>query len=202
MGIFRRPAVQPVLDRELAAAVERLEERSYTTYLARLKARDRLNLRNNAWNASLISLATSTTIASVGLLVDREMYGSGGEALLVSLAILSLVASLVVSSMNYGARSRAMEANYKRIQQISLSAESFFVNPAAPTRQRLLELSNEYGISLENSENHSNSDYLRSKGAPWYRVWRDSLVNFAPLVTLAIPAILIVPFAKWFFDGL
>ncbi|MFE0313916.1 SLATT domain-containing protein [Amycolatopsis sp. NPDC058986] len=193
----------PVEDTALIEAVKRLEARSFKTYSARLKTHERLSRRNTAWNASLVSLATSTTIASVGLLVERNMYGTRGDSLMVALAILSLVASLVVSSVNYGSRARAMEANYKRIQQLSLAAEGFFVSDKPATRQRFLELEKEYGIALESSENHSEADYARSGGRVSKRVtWRDTLITVAPYITLVIPLALLVPFAKWFIDGI
>ena len=199
----KRPAAEPLISSGLAEAVKKLEDRSYKAFKARLKAHERLSRRNVAWNVSLVTLATSTTIASVGLLVNRSMYGAGGDALMVVLAILSLVVSLVVSSMNYGSRARSMESNYKRIQQISLSAEHFFVDTAQATAQRYFELKNEYSIALESSENHSEADYLRSSNDASRRaLWQDSLVSLLPYATLTIPLALVVPFAWWFIDGI
>ncbi|GAA3579956.1 hypothetical protein GCM10022222_75940 [Amycolatopsis ultiminotia] len=206
---------------DLKSAVEKLERRAFTTYLARLKAYERLARRNNAWNASLIALATSTTISAVGLLADRDMYGSGGDGLMVALAILSLVASLVVSSVNYGSRSRAMEAGYKRIQQISISAEGFFVSHLAPTSERFVDLQKEYGVAVEFSENHTRADHIRAnrdtaKGNPapaegaLSRAARadgrriilvDNLITLAPYATLSIPIALLIPFVSWFAGG-
>ncbi len=216
---WKRPAVEPLPlaqasyseDAALNEAVATLNSRSYKTYMARLKAFERLGRRNNSWNASLISLATATTIASIGLLVDDKMYGRGGDALLVALAVLSLVASLVVSSVNYGARSRAMEASYKRIQQLSLAAESFFISSESATRESLLDLRKEYGIAVEFSENHSDADHIRASEVKGIRVTdksrnkiliKDTLVTFAPYVTLTIPVALLIPFIRWFINGL
>jgi conflict system pore-forming effector with SLATT domain len=186
----------------LIEGAKRLEERSYKTYLARVKAYHRLNRRNNAWNTSMISLATSTTIASVGLLVNRPMYGTGGDTLMVALAILSLVSSLVVSSVNYGSRTRAMEASYKRIQQLSLAAEDLANYYSSVSQSRLLELQKEYAIALDTSENHSDADYRRSQNAKWRQIWRDDLTNYIPYATLAVPLGLMLPFAGWFIAGL
>ncbi|WP_345409200.1 SLATT domain-containing protein [Nonomuraea salmonea] len=94
------------------------------TYLSRLNAYRRLAHANIAWNAALVALSTSTVIASVGMLVEKNMYGKGGDALMVALAVFSLSISLVVSSVGYGTRAKAMEENYKRIQQISVLAEN------------------------------------------------------------------------------
>jgi hypothetical protein len=182
-----------------------LETRSFQTYKSRINAYHRLSRRNNAWNAALIAFSTATTIASIGLLVNDRMYGRGGDALMVALAVLSLVASLVASSVNYGARARAMEASYKRIQQISLGAESF--DCSAPTSARDLEkLQKEYEVALESSENHSDADFLRTaEGEPPKKVrrqlLRDSFVSLVPYLSLVAPALLLVPFVSWFFNG-
>ncbi|MCW2614298.1 MAG: hypothetical protein JWN08_1292, partial [Frankiales bacterium] len=48
-----------------------LSEKSYKTYLARLRASKRLAARNRAWNTSLIATAAASTIASVALLSDE-----------------------------------------------------------------------------------------------------------------------------------
>jgi len=197
----KRPVAVPYHKEEILKLVKLLETRSFKTYNARIEAHKRLSRRNNAWNASLIALATSTTIASVGLLVDRNMYGSGGDALMVTLAILSLVASLVVSSVNYGSRSRAMESSYKRIQQISLAAESFPAVATENVRRQYLELRKEYEIAIESSENHSDADYERSQGGPKKILWRDAAISFSPYIVLVTPIGLIVPFAAWFING-
>lgn len=190
---------------DLVVWAKRLEDRSYKTYLSRVKAYQRLKRRGNSWNASLIMLSTATTVASIGLLVNREMYGRGGDALLVALAVLSLVASLVVSAVSYGSRAQSMENSYKRIQQISVSAESI---PEDPTNgyQRLHELRREYLIAVETSENHSQADFMRTSGVSgwdlWRRTWKDSIVGLAPYVTLVIPLALLIPFLRWFTSGL
>jgi hypothetical protein len=183
-------------------ALKRLEKRAFTTYKARIRAHERLTRRNNAWNASLVSLSTSTTIASVGLLVDKNMYGQRGGAVMLVVAILSLVASLVVSSVNYGSRARSMEASYKKIQQISLMAEDLGNSPDPVSYSRYLELHREYQVALESSENHTSADFYRWE-AKSYRaavryLWRDTLFGLAPYVSLLIPIALLIPFTHWF----
>ncbi|WP_169523901.1 SLATT domain-containing protein [Amycolatopsis balhimycina] len=199
---IQEDSLKSIESKAVTEGASRLEERAYKTYLARVRAHQRLGRRNNAWNTSMIALSTSTTIASVGLLVNRPMYGTGGDTLMAALAILSLVSSLVVSSVNYGGRARAMEASYKRIQQISLAAEDVANDPSQATRQRLNELQREYAIAIDASENHSDADYHRSQKVNWRKLWRDSLVSYFPYATLAVPIGLMVPFAKWFIDGL
>lgn len=190
---------------DVALWARRLEDRSFKTYLSRIKAHQRLKRRANAWNASLIALSTSTTVASVGLLVNRNMYGRGGDALMLALAVLSLVSSLVVSSVSYGARAQAMESSYKKMQQISVMAESVMEGDLDPYRE-LQDIRREYLAAIESSENHSEADYARTANLDWWslrrRTWKDSLVSIAPYVTLVIPVVLVLPFARWFLNGL
>ncbi len=143
---------------DLADLAKRLEDRTYKTYRSRIRAYHRLRRRDNAWNASLIALSTSTTVASIGMLVDREMYGKGGDALMLALAVLSLVASLVVASAKLRERAQSMEGSYKRIQQIAVAAENI-PEDAVSGYQRLQELRQEYLIAIESSENHSSADF-------------------------------------------
>src|SRR5690606_38868506 len=100
-----------------------LESRSYSTYPARVEAARRLKSREHAWNASLVSLTVAVTIAAVALLVDPEVFGPRGEALMVCLSVLSLAAAIIVPSLNYSRRANDMSVNYRRIQQLSVDAE-------------------------------------------------------------------------------
>lgn len=196
-----RSAVGPSSSDSLFDAVQRLEKRSYSTYRSRIKTTERLTRRGNAWNTSLVAISTATTVASIGLLVNPTLYGSHGDALLVVLAVLTLVASLIVSNVNYGSRARAMEANYKRIQQLSIQAEQFLIDRASATSTHFLELEREYGVAVEFSENHSTCDFERTQPKPRRRtLWRDDLVTFGPYVSLLIPISLVIRLAMWFFQ--
>lgn len=216
---------------DLRKAVANLEKRSYATYLNRLVAQERLAARNNAWNFALIAITTATTIASVGLLSDSEIYGSQGATLLAALAVVSLAASIAVSSMNYGARSRAMEANYKRLQQISIEAENFWVEGGSTSPDRFFALVREYGVAVENSENHTVGDFARVAQRQWQKMgpdlgesdddairkrrerakrlelalrpqrWRDTAITLTPYVSLLVPLGILVPFANWTLGG-
>ena len=107
----------------IVESLQKLEDRSYKSYKARMYASRRLALRGKAWNASLLSLTVATTIASVGLLTEENMYGAAGPTIFACLAVLSLVTSLVVSGQNYGGRSRDLFNNYRRLQRLSTEAE-------------------------------------------------------------------------------
>lgn len=182
----------------LLEAAKRLEDRAYATYKARLQAQKRLRKRGMAWNALLIASATSTTIASVSLLSSPSVYGARGPTLVAVLAILSLVASLVVTNMEYAGRGQAMGGNYRRIQQIAFAAEA--LRTQSNPRADLEQIQREYEIALESSENHSDADYERTRGPDGarYRLWRDNLVSFAPYLSLAVPIAVVIPPIVWF----
>lgn len=191
----------------ITESIERLERRSYTTYVCRLHAYRRLNRANSAWNSALIAFSTSTTIASIGLLVSRQMYGTGGDALLLALAVLSLVVSLVVSSVSYGTRARAMESNYKRVQQISLAAEDLRALPSANRENDYRTLLRDYEVAIDSSENHTEADYQAAMrqinpSASTKKRPIDLARDFGPYLTLFVPALLLVPFGFWFVGGL
>lgn len=180
------------------------ERRSFATYKARLVTHARLTRRNVAWNSSLVAFSTATTVASVGLLVDDQMYGRGGEALMVTLAVFSLVVSLVVSNVNYGSRAKAMEASYKHIQRISLAAERVKNNWIA-NGQKISEITRDYEVAIETSENHSDVDHFRTlenlTKSQRVRMFADSFVTVSPYVSLIAPILILVPFVQWFARG-
>jgi hypothetical protein len=195
--------------------IDRLESRSYTTYLCRLNASRRLAQANFAWNLALVALSTSTTIASVGILAARDMYGAGGDALMVALAVLSLVVSLVVSGVGFGTRARAMEENYKRIQQISVAAENLKGYTGQDRREKYEKLQWEYEVAVASSENHTQRDYrkmvAKSSVAANRGKWQkfcDCVASFGyvlnsafPYISLVAPIALLVPFGIWFGNG-
>lgn len=185
---------------------ELLERRSYKTYLARLKASERLALRNKAWNASLVALTTSATIGSVGMLSDGEMYGSGGDTLLVCVSILTLVASLVTSGLDYSGRSRDMFINYRKVQRISVLAEAAKCDPTID----VAALWDDYHALMDESENHTAGDYYRAERQRALAanepspprdlaVWWEDIITYAPFLSLAFAAALAVPLVIWFF---
>src|SRR4051794_21743147 len=114
---------------DVAAALQRLEDRAYKTYRSRLHASKRLASRHQAWNASLIASSTATAIAAIALLSDESIYGDAGPTLVVCASILTLVASLVSSALDYSGRSRDMSVNYRRIQRLSVEVELLRTGP-------------------------------------------------------------------------
>lgn len=146
--------------------IELLEGRSYSTYRARLEAAKRLTRRNHAWNALLVSFATSTTISSIALLVDGNVYGRYGDLLLVCLGVLSLVASMTVTSLNYSGRAKDMFANYRKLQRLSVHLERIRLSGTAPNAATVTELSDSYQELLDGSENHTSADFRRAGLSP------------------------------------
>ena len=125
------PAPNPSATGAFKTQLETLERRSFKTYTARREASIRLGRRSRAWNASMVALATSTTVASIGMLSDEKMYGDSGPTLLVCVAVLALVASLVTSGLDYSGRSRNMFVNYRKIQRLSAKAERAIARPGS-----------------------------------------------------------------------
>ena len=186
------PPQHPGLD--LHSAVKKLETRSYDTYRARIQAARRLHSRYNGWNLALVGITSGLLIASVGLLVDHKLYGPHSDALIVCLSVVALVLSLVISNAGFGGRSRSMELGYKQIQALSLEAEQFFLFPENQL-QAFAKLQDRYNALIADSENHTTSDFHRSKGCTaWSKCCLPSALNTAiPFALLVIPISLCVP---------
>lgn len=181
--------------------LEKLADRSYKTYKARLVAAERLQSRNRAWNACLLSLSVATTLASVALLTDKEMYGHAGPTILVCVAVMALVASLVVSGLNYGGRSRDMFMNYRRIQKLSVEAEGL-VNSGAASIEDVNQLAERYETLLDDSENHTTSDYIRAVSDNTLDLGRWPLIRArfltqVPYLALIVPLLVVLPIVDW-----
>ncbi len=185
----------------------KFSEKTYRTYLARLRASKRLAARNRAWNTSLISTAAASTISSVALLSDEGIYGKTGPTLLVSISILTLVISLVTSGIDYSGRSRNMFLNYRRIQTVSTEAERASNTPHLQTQAVLEDLASKYDGLLDESENHTSVDFARAMAerglavlGPAVSGWAlraESAISFLPYASLLIPLGLLIPVIVW-----
>lgn len=145
-------------------ALETIERRSYTTYLARLRAHQRLATWGHLWTVCLATCSVAAVILSITSLAYPTTRAPHIDyvALLISLAML--VASLVVALFNFGGRSTEMKHAYRRAQRLSVRAESM---QAWGHREHGLDLAKEterlesdYQDLLDESENHSTADYL------------------------------------------
>lgn len=179
--------------------LDRIADRSYKTYKARLKAADRLRARQRAWNASLLALSTATALASIAILSDASIYGTAGPTLLVCVSVSALVTSLAVAGLNYGARSRDMFMSYRRIQRLSAEAEAL-LDEKLVTPLQVADLSRRYNSLLDDSENHTSADHkLASPEAEVSRwtVLSSQALTAVPYLSLAVPAALLLPIALW-----
>ncbi|MFS0883650.1 SLATT domain-containing protein [Aeromicrobium sp. 179-A 4D2 NHS] len=188
------------------------ESRAFKTYRARESAARRLGQRARAWNGALVAFSTSTAVASVGLLVDPNMYGSQGDTLMVCLSVLVLVVSLTTANIDYSGRSRNMFLNYRNIQRIAVEMEELGRQTSSPvTRDAVRELVDRYQAVLDETENHTPGDHLRNfsrtlpQSHPHYssseqlyrerrrRMLLDWSITVWPYVTLVVPVALLVP---------
>lgn len=186
-------------------SLQKLEDRSYKSYKARMYASRRLAQRGKAWNVSLLSLTVATTIASVGLLTNEQMYGAAGPTIFACLAVLSLVISLVVAGQNYSGRSRDLFNNYRRLQRLSTEAEHLRLKIDAPEPEIVQALLSRYNDLLDDSENHSEADYERTLDPNSQRSWlinQDRLFSGLPYAFLIVPLLVLIPFLVWIVDAI
>lgn len=198
MSTDRQYSDEPVSN--YAEELTRIEKRAFTTYKARIRMAERLVRRGRNWDAALIALATSTTIASISLLSDSMIFGEKGATVLAALAVVSLVLSLVVSNVDYGLRSAKAEANYKALQRIATEAER--LKSSFPTESQVQSIREQAAAAVDSSENHSEADYLRYQGADSRSrpIVLDAFTTCAPLVFLTVPAGVALVVAKWFLN--
>lgn len=204
-------------DKEIREQLKKIEKRAYRTYRARQSACIRLSQRARAWNWALVAFSTATTVAAIGMLTNPAMYGANGGTLMVCLSVLVLVATLTTTNMDYPGRSRDMFLNYRKIQKIAVEAEELLQTPRDLSLDVLADITNKYQIVLDETENHTEGDYLRhfsksldvahpyfSEDRHIYRRRRrkmalDAAITLLPCGTLALPAYLVVPLVNSLF---
>ncbi|MWJ14248.1 hypothetical protein DOT98_15685 [Clavibacter michiganensis subsp. michiganensis] len=132
-----------------------------------------------------------------------------------ALAILSLVTSLVVTSVNYKARSRDMFLNYRKVQRLSVEAEALKAEDPVTHSKALARLSSQYQDLLDESENHTTRDHIRAlrdieakDSAPKSSTGRrligiadnlsaQAFITFLPFLALGIPILVLLPIVQW-----
>lgn len=185
----------------LAELLAHLEDRSFQTYKCRVKAFERIQARSRAWNTALIALATATTVAAVGLLVDDAMYGASGEAFLAACSILGLAASLVVASLDYPGRAVRMESSYKESQDVSSRIQAARSTASTPQIYDHDRLYDTYSELLRHSENHTDAD-LQAREGKWTWARRRSVaLTVLPYLSLGLPGWLLWHFGSWVIRG-
>ena len=154
-----------------------LANRVERTYWARREMARRLQNRGMYWNAALVSLTLCTTLASVSLLRNGELYGDQGDVAMVVLGIFSLVASLMVGTANYASRSRLAFENYRHIQRLSTELEALVARTRISERKLhrfYEEFDRRYQDILDSSDNHEPADFTKTIQMRWRRPASDS----------------------------
>ncbi|SCC13799.1 hypothetical protein GA0061083_2864 [Pseudarthrobacter enclensis] len=191
---------------ECGKEVDTLEKRTFKTYEARLRACERLSRRARAWNALMISASLASLIASAAMLRNPKVYGPNGDLLWLFVAIITLAASLIISSINYSGRSRDMFLNYRKIQSLSSELEFIRVHGAV-NHDHVVALKSSYNALLDESENHTTADFLSTKTSP-QRTTREKLtvaaswaLDYAPWIAVILPTLLLIPPLKIVLHG-
>ncbi|MEV8157268.1 SLATT domain-containing protein [Kocuria salsicia] len=140
-----------------------LEARIYKTYQCRLKACERLRRRARALNALIVSTSLAGLISGIAMIRDPKIYGSNGDLLWVIISLITFSGSLISASVNYSGRSRDMFLNYRKIQALSVECEVLKKHPQRQSHDEIIRLKTEYDKLLDESENHSPADYLKSR---------------------------------------
>lgn len=150
-------------DRKLTFA--KFSERTYTTFISRARAAERLNIRGILWNIALATSSTATLAISVVSLASPSYLGGKANLIACLFSILTLVLSLIVALFNYGGRSRDMFHSYRTIQRVSVEAEQLAGSKlcAADEGRQLTRLNAEYQLGLDQSENHTTLDFLQAR---------------------------------------
>jgi hypothetical protein len=123
----------------------------------------RLSMRSYTWNAALVALSLASVVAGAALLQEGQLYGPNGDTGMLLLGILVLVASLMVSTANYGDRARMAFENYRALQRLSTELEARVLH-GVRRRQRAIyiEFDKRYQDLLDTSSNHSHADHARN----------------------------------------
>lgn len=146
-------------DPKLQDRVDTLTHRVKFTYYSRLQTAKRLQTRTLTWNMFLVVSALVTTIISVVLLVDPSAYGNQGGAAIVILGIATLVASLLVTTANYSARSEIFFRGYRDLQRLWVKLDTQNISEDKTFRK----FENRYQQLLDDLPNHSESDFITAK---------------------------------------
>jgi len=153
---------------DVKLSLSKFAERTYTTFISRTRAAERLSVRGMLWNIALATSSTTTLAISVVSLSNPIYLGGRANLLACLFSILTLVLSLIVALFNYGARSRDMFHSYRTIQRVSVEAERLAGTGLSEQAERdeLARLSGEYQLGLDQSENHTTLDYHLARRLP------------------------------------
>lgn len=134
----------------------KLINKIWFTYSARIKAHKRISQNNLFANLLLCLYSLSATICSIAALVNESFLGCNTSILLIilSLIIFIFIFSLLVSSYNFGVRAYLMRDNYIALQGLYNKLE-YSGDLDCDSLKKYLE---EYSSILNRYENHSSID--------------------------------------------
>lgn len=150
---------------DVARVIEDLENRTYLSFLCRARASERLELRGVLWMIALSTASAATLCASIFSLTNSPRPVSTIDLAATLFSLVTLVLSLIVSALNYQARSRDSFHSYREIQRVSSQIESLKHQELSLHEKvvylTLLEM--RYQGALDKSQNHTTFDYHRAK---------------------------------------
>lgn len=94
----------------------KLINKIWFTYSARIKAHKRISQNNLFANLLLCLYSLSATICSIAALVNESFLGCNTSILLIILSLIIFIFSLLVGSYNFGVRAYLMRDNYIALQ--------------------------------------------------------------------------------------
>lgn len=143
------------------------ERRTYISFVSRARASKRLEVRGILWMISLSVASATALCASVFSLATADRPVSQIDLTVALFSLATLVLSLIVSVLNYAARSRDLFHSFRAVQTISSQAESLRLRVAdlKAIEAALLKLEEGYQAALDKSENHTTFDYHRARPA-------------------------------------
>ncbi|WP_170169893.1 SLATT domain-containing protein [Nocardioides aurantiacus] len=145
--------------------LEKFERRTYTTFVSRARASERLGVRGMLWMIALSVASASTLCASVVSLANGPRPVSQADLGTTLFSLATLVLSLIVAALNYQSRSRDLFHSFRAIQRVSSQAESlrYLGGPSAGGGPETSALEGAYQDALDQSENHTTLDYHKAR---------------------------------------
>lgn len=132
----------------------KLINKIWFTYSARIKAHKRISQNNLFANLLLCLYSLSATIFSIAALVNESFLGCNTSILLIILSLIIFIFSLLVGSYNFGVRAYLMRDNYIALQGLYNKLE-YSGDLDCDSLKKYLE---EYSSILNRYENHSSID--------------------------------------------
>lgn len=132
----------------------KLINKIWFTYSARIKAHKRISQNNLFANLLLCLYSLSATICSVAALSNGSFLGRNTSILLIVLSLLIFIFSLLLGSYNFSLRAYLMRDNYIDLQELYNKLE-YSDDLDFDSLKKYVE---EYSSILRRYENHSSID--------------------------------------------